>query len=533
MTARLSAPNITPDLRLIIIHYHLRPGGIRRVIELAAPFLARRLGLAEVVLGCGEPAAEQWHTQLRQKLAPVPVRCVIEPAFRYLSEQTEPPAEMERRMESSLNRLFEGATAGNCVVWAHNLGIGRNLLLSRAVARACAKRKLRLLLHHHDWWFENRWRRRPEMQASGFGTLQSIGRTIFPGPPQTRHIAINRSDARGLQRHFGRRALWLPNLTQPFPEVPAARLRAARSWLHQSIVPREAPVWIVPARVLRRKNLAEALLLARWLRPEAWLISTAGASSADEAAYAAALEGAARKHRWPMRLGVLRQAGPEAPNVAELLAASEVVLLTSIQEGFGLPYVEAAAAGRPLIARAIPSVAPDLRQFGFKLPYLYDEVMIHPELFDWEAERRRQEELFGVWRAQLPRACRAWAGAPWLSSTGSQPRPAPFSRLTLTAQLEVLAQPAERSWTLCAPLNLQLPEWRRRAQAGKLQSSPWPKTAERWLGGEAYARRFQGLLQDIPAPAPDPNRGSKAQTEFIRRKLRSEHLFPLLWALQT
>mgnify|MGYP001221624070 FL=1 len=92
---------------------------------------------------------------------------------------------------------------------------------------------------------------------------------------------------------------------------------------------------------------------------------------------------------------------------------------------------------------------------------------------------------------------------------------------------------SERSWTLCAPLNPHLPEWRRRAQAGKLRSSPWPKTAERWLGGAAYARRFQRLLQDIPDPAPDPNRGPKAQTEFIRRKLQSEHLFPLLWALQT
>jgi hypothetical protein len=62
--------------------------------------------------------------------------------------------------------------------------------------------------------------------------------------------------------------------------------------------------------------------------------------------------------------------------VPELLAASEAVLLTSIQEGFGLPYVEAAAAGRPLIARHLPNIAPDLHKFGFRLPQAYDEILV-------------------------------------------------------------------------------------------------------------------------------------------------------------
>ncbi|MCL6622944.1 MAG: hypothetical protein K6T55_12720, partial [Syntrophobacterales bacterium] len=57
-------------------------------------------------------------------------------------------------------------------------------------------------------------------------------------------------------------------------------------------------------------NLAEALLLTRWLRPGAWLVTTGGASSAEEQPYAERLAAAARAHGWPLRLGVL--AGDES-----------------------------------------------------------------------------------------------------------------------------------------------------------------------------------------------------------------------------
>src|SRR5258706_9845437 len=121
---------------------------------------------------------------------------------------------------------------------------------------------------------------------------------------------------------------------------------------------RDSPVWILPCRMLRRKNVAEALLLTRWLRPEALLVTTGGASSADEQSYFDQIASAARRHGWPLRLGILQGDETHKPTVAELLAASEAVLLTSIQEGFGLPYLEAAAAGGPRPAPAPPNTAP-------------------------------------------------------------------------------------------------------------------------------------------------------------------------------
>ena len=131
------------------------------------------------------------------------------------------------------------------------------------------------------------------------------------------------------------------------------------------------------------------------------------------------------------------------PTVPELLAASETVLLTSLQEGFGLPYLEAAAARRPLIARHLPNIAPDLAKFGFRFPQSYREVQVDPSLFDWRGERERQARLFAEWKSLMPRAASQLAGEPAVLAAGKEPCPVPFSRLTLTAQLEVLAQPVE------------------------------------------------------------------------------------------
>lgn len=516
-----------------MVHYHLRPGGIRRVIELAVPHLVRQSPqpITQITFAIGEAADRNWSDPFIRQLPGIRVKFFVERAFSYLSEQRVAPARITAQIRGALGKLFADADSADCLVWAHNLGVGRNLILARELAAACAKRDLPLVSHHHDWWFDNRWSRWPEMRNAGFRTLAAAAEAVFPTSGRVVHAAINQADAAVLQRHFGKRSVWLPNLTELSPPAPKPRVRAARNWLRQKLGGNGAPVWLFPCRTLRRKNIAEALLLTRWLRPEAWLVVTARASSAGEQPYFQALERAAQKQRWPLHLGILAGNESGKPSVGELLAASEAVLLTSVQEGFGLPYLEAAAAARPLIARRLSNIAPDLDQFGFRFPQSYGEILIAPDLFDWSAERARQNKWLQLWRAALPAIARRFVSPPpWLSVEDKSP--VPFSRLTLTAQLQVLASPVTDSWAACAPLNPLLQTWRQRAAAGALRVSPWPRTARRWLGGTAYAERFFGALaageksRRIISPAD-------VQADFIETKLAAHNLYPLLWNTQT
>lgn len=512
------------------MHHHFRPGGVRRVIELATPHLVAHWPerVRSVVLATGEAPERAWLRAFRQRLAKTPVRVVVQPAFGYLSELAWDREKLQARVRDGIRQLLRKVLFDECLVWAHNLGLGRNLYLARELTVACHAGGIPLIAHHHDWWFENRWHHLRAMRQRGFRTLPAVARAVLPGSPRICHAAINQADARVLQKHFPGLAGWLPNPVETAATPPAARVQAARSWLSDELGD-QAPVWLLPCRLLRRKNIAEALLLARWLRPEGWLVTTGSVSSTEERAYAHALEAAAQTHGWRLRLGILHHDESRKPSVGELLAASEAVVLTSLQEGFGLPFLEAAAARRPLLARRLPNIAPDLARFGFQFPYSYREVRVDPCLFDWPSEHERQARLFGQWKSGLPRAAARLAGKPALLAAGKEPCPVPFSRLTLTAQLEVLAQPVKRSWEGCAALNPFLRTWREEATARRLRPTPWPQTAARGLEGRAYARRFIELVPPLLAQAPRPGASQAAQSEFLRRKLRAECLYPLLW----
>jgi glycosyltransferase involved in cell wall biosynthesis len=518
---------------LVIVHYHLRPGGIRRVIELAVPHLVRHAPrpLTRLVLATGEPADARWHQHFAAQILPVPVEVFQDLSFRYVSEQRAGVVALRRRIRAALARLLPSRAPDDCLVWAHNPGVGRNLLLARELAAATAARGIPLLAHHHDWWFDNRWKRWPEMRRFGVPTLAAAARAVFPPHGNLGHVAINHADAALLHRSFRARAGWLPNLAQTAAPPAAARVRRAARWLAAQLAQPGAPVWLVPCRSLRRKNLAEALLLTRWLHPEAWLVVTGTASSQDEVPYVRALAAAAHQHHWRARLGVLGGDEARKPGVAELLAASQAVLLTSIQEGFGLPYLEAAAARRPLLARRLPHIAPDLHRFGFRFPQAYDDLRVDPGLFHWRRERRRQEQRFRAWRRLLPAAGRRLAGEPALLATEA-PAPVAFSRLTLAAQLEVLAAPVRESWEAGRALNPFLDDWRRRVESGALHITPWPAASSRWLGGEAYGRRFWRLARAAAAGTGPAGNGLKAQDAFIRDRLGPTHLFPLLWTTE-
>lgn len=493
---------------LVVVHYHLRPGGVRRVIELALPAIAAACQSLEcVTLAVGEAADEEWIERLRRALGRVRLGVHCDPAFHYASEADgELPG-------LAVERALRHADA----VWVHNPALGRNLPLVRALSASAAKREIPLLFHHHDFWFENRWARWREMRAAGGTSLDVVARAFFA--PRAVHATINRFDHEVLHRHFGERAVWLPNPAPRAPEPAPERVRAAREWLARELGD-NAPVWLCPTRLLRRKNLAEAILLARWLRPEAWLVTTAAVSSDDERDYAHRLQAAAERHSWRVRFELVARNGDAAPGIAELKAASEAVLLTSVQEGFGLPYVEAVAARRPLLARRLPNVMPDLERWGFSLPHTYDEVWIDADCLDLPREHERQRKVWGAWRSLLPETCLTLAKRQKLGT------PLPFSRLTLEGQLEVLARDSEETWGRCARWNPLLREWRPLAAAGALQIAEWPEDADRELGGEACARRFLDALKVDSRVEADA--AKRAQNDFIRQRLGAGFLIPLL-----
>ncbi len=252
------------------------------------------------------------------------------------------------------------------------------------------------------------------------------------------------------------------------------------------------------------------------MRPEATLATTSGHFSSDEASYADDIKQAAKKNAWRVHFGLLDN--PGAPSVAEILGIAEAAVHTSIQEGFGMGFVEAAAAGTPLIARAIPDVMPDLNMLGFEFPQIYADIFIAPELFDKATKTQHQANLFHEAKLALPTTFQdIFPSPPTLGDEAI-----PFSRLSRRAQLEVLSHPAALSWEICKSLNPDLEKFR----THPLHATPWPTNPVQTPAH--YADTFFKMAAAIPTRAVDCRQNAdKAQMELTTRALKREFIFPI------
>ena len=491
------------------------------MIETALPAIAAAAGrhLKRITLAVGEPASAGWQETMVNSVSPARLEVFVEPALGYFSEQSLPPKMIRGAIRSALSRLILPEEAGETLVWFHNPAIGRNPILGEELGRIGARMGFASILHHHDFWCANRWARWWEIRQCGFRTPAAAARALFIAGARVAHVCINSADHKALRQFFLRHCFHLPNPLTPRHSSTPAATKKLKAWLEEAIGS-SAPVWLSPTRVLRRKNIAESILLARWLRPGACLATTSGFSSAGEKEYATRIQAAAKSGKWNVRFGLLD--GVIRPSVAEVIDASEAVVLTSVQEGFGVGFVE--AAGKPLIARALPDIMPDLAALGFQFPYLYDEVFIAPDLIDRKAERRRQTKLWKAWKDSLPNVWLPRAGQlPFLTLADQEP--VPFSRLTLSAQLEVLAIEPEIAWKACKHLNPRLgdglntgPDFLRKSPTshGKLHNAQ--AFADEWL-------RIAASISPSPAGLWA---ASEAQENLVGRALASSSLYPIL-----
>ncbi|HEY8081086.1 MAG TPA: hypothetical protein VIE15_03270 [Acidimicrobiales bacterium] len=221
---------------------------------------------------------------------------------------------------------FELARAiGNadCVIVENLCSLPVNPLASEAVASVLRGRPA--ILHHHDLpW-----------QRTHLAHLPAP-----PTDPAWRHVTINELSAVQLaERKI--EAVVVPN---HFDLDPPQGNRAA---MREAISVRERAMLVVhPVRAIPRKNVGAALRLAEQLGAVYWLVGGAEDGFGPELT---------RLIQYA-RTGV-RQGMPPGFTIADVYAASDVVVLSSTWEGFGNPAIESVAYRRPLARRRYPVMA--------------------------------------------------------------------------------------------------------------------------------------------------------------------------------
>ncbi len=345
--------------RIALLHYTAPPvvGGVELVIGAHAEHLAAAGHDVRLVVGRGGRPGRPGIRLIQIPLADTRHPRIVE--MRRALAAGEVPADFHR-LTSEIGQSLEPAVDGCDLVIAHNIATFHFNLALTAALEAIVRQPgaPRLVAWVHDIAAAEPW----------------YGGDLHPGWPwdlvrvpwpSSTVVAVSTSRRDELVRLTGlpvEAVRVIPNGTDPAGRLglhPATRRLAARLDLSGP-----GPIILVPSRLTRRKNLELAIRVVAELgrrRPEARLLVT-GALDPHDPGSADYLE---RLRALAIELGIERRvvfvsvelAGEDSPAVVrDLYALADVLLLTSLDEGYGLPLIEAAVTRLPIVCPAIPAL---------------------------------------------------------------------------------------------------------------------------------------------------------------------------------
>ena len=331
-------------MHVAIVHHHLRPGGVTRVIENATASL-QRAGHTCVVI-TGEPCPEQ---------SPLHEISRIAAGLGYVDDAAFSAEVLAARIRSA-------AGAPKPDLWHfHNHSLGKNIRLPDAVEIIAAEEPV--LLQIHDFAEDGR--------PSNY-TIASQAATLYPQGPRCHYAVLTQRDQSVLSNAGltpGRLHL-LPNPVS-VPKIEAEPIQ------------RERPLLFYPTRGIRRKNVGEVVLLATLLSDEGIEVATSRAPDNPQwMDIHRRWETFVRERRIPVRLGVVGDHTHGGHGFDAWVATANAMLTTSITEGFGLAFLEPILFGKPLVGRDLPDITADFKTRGLTFPGLYRSLLVPSKWID-------------------------------------------------------------------------------------------------------------------------------------------------------
>lgn len=471
-------------MRVAIIHYHLSPGGVTRVIETASGVLAGA-GVRHVVL-TGENVA----------------------GLGYLADPGDFTAE---QLTTALRHAATKALGGPPDVWHfHNHSLGKNRLFPHIVSRLAAENEA-LVLQIHDL---------AEHGRAGNHPLIAGIRDLYLFSPRVCYAFLNSRDL----RHFIAAGLPPENATLlPNPiSAPPAPPRFGSS----------PALLFAPVRGIRRKNLGELVLLAALAPPG----TRVAISRAPENPAALPVHDHWRdfsaEHGLPIGFDVVDRYMPEpgaATGFDSWVNRASHFVTTSVSEGFGMTFLESIALGKPLIGRNLPHLTADHAAHGIRAGRLYDAILIpldwidislirDPLVIDLERDHRLyQRPLTNAFiNAALAAIVRDG-----LVDFGNLPEPLQQGIIERLADTSQRGVPLVRSGDTTRPLV----EWLADALAADTPTASADQLAP--YSPQAYQKSVTTLYSRLTRTPPGPVRQVAAE-EILNSHLRPENFHFLL-----
>jgi glycosyltransferase involved in cell wall biosynthesis len=354
--------------------------------------------------------------------------------LEYLNiEEFNPEAASRKRVEKSIadqqvhDYVWQGTNLAEIlvqkladmdVILTENLGIGIDptvtyafFLYTQYCYEVGIKKKFIYRVHDFVQQRPHFFRNVKKFHEYRFGVVPNWHSVLYPASPNIKYIAINRYDRSRLIEHGIEEdnVFYIPNSVDSAMIPPDDRTDDLRAKIiHREGLDSSVRFILYPVRCVRRKNVEEAIFFTSLLNCLAdgnttknnclieekfHLLVSLKPESGDDARYTDQLLEFVGKHRLPVSIGfndlvaLERENDPRDPTkierygVGDMVRVADLVITTSVLEGFGFAYIEPWILDRAVIGRSIPLITPDFQLKGMKLGHLYTVLLVNGKDF--------------------------------------------------------------------------------------------------------------------------------------------------------
>lgn len=329
-------------MKVAIVHYHLEPGGVTKVIEnTLSAWNQTSLDIQTVALS-GRP--------YRGKV--IPNAQVVEGLDYADAKGSIDPKILVQRMKDAVMDALGSLPD----LWhVHNHSLGKNPALTAAVS-CLADQGEYLLLHPHDFAEDGR----PE----NFLSLQEVYKQAYPTSERIRYAVLNHRDKSFVQKLLDNSLSQVHLLANAIPfEDSSPPIPSADSKLPENL-------YLYPVRAVRRKNLGELALLSA-AYPEKHFANSLGPTNPAFLDEFANWKSFCRELGLSVTFGLGETVSCSFP---QLVDHSQAIVSTSVAEGFGLGFLEPWTFDKGLCGRNIREITQDFEKLGIDLNHLYERV---------------------------------------------------------------------------------------------------------------------------------------------------------------
>lgn len=340
-------------MNVLIVHHHLKPGGVTRIIESQLKALGLQDDVNDISLAVGLKPDEFDAAGNKVYLCE---------ELNYLVPPFDPDEALVK-LQAFFDQ-FPDETVFHC----HNLNLGKNPVATYAVYLEATKGR-RVLNHCHDFAED-----RPvnydllkEVIEVHFG--EKLHKILYPEQENYRFATINQADYKRLIS-FGIKPEQLDLLENPvaiphFEPIPAQDVKRVRSDFGAN----KKKLAVYPVRGIRRKNIGEFILLSALFTDSVeWVTTLPPKNPVERVEYDLWTEFCYRKS-----IRVHFGAG-EKYTFPEIMQSADFCVTTSIREGFGMAFLEPWLFGKPVVGRYLPQVCGDFAAYGIEFPVLYEQL---------------------------------------------------------------------------------------------------------------------------------------------------------------